>query len=189
LLAALLLAALSAPPAVPDADRLMLDSFRAACARTGDLEQMKADAVAAGWEPVADDSDPRIARLNGIGREAMGEDAIMTGGSFRATVAGRDLFLIQSRVEDKDEGYWGVGCRAYDFAASAPFEPSLLERWMGKLPTGVVEPAPGLIRRLWEPGWRPGISVEAAHVPQGHPLGAQVGLQGNILIAQAIGGF
>jgi hypothetical protein len=103
-------------------------------------------------------------------------------------VAGREVFLIVSRHED-DSGIWGAGCRLYDFAATAPVDPALLEGWMGKPPTGVEAPAPGLSRRLWEPAWRDGITFEAAHVPQGHELGEAFGLSGNILLVQAIGGF
>ena len=186
-LSALLL--LSQPAATPAAaERAILDAFKAACIRTGDMEAMKADALAAGWEPIADDADPRIERLVRTGREAAGTGAIVTGAVFRRREGARDYFLVLSRAEAA-EGYWGVGCRFYDFAATAPIDPALVETWMGKPPTGIEQPAPGLVRRLWEPGWRSGISVEASHVPPGHPLGERFGLQGNILVAQAIGGF
>jgi hypothetical protein len=184
LLFALLLAA--SPAASPD--RAMLDAFKSACARTGDMAAMKADALAAGWQEIAEDADPRVARLVRKGREEAGGDAGVSGAAFRRTEAGRDLFLVQSRAESA-EGYWGIGCRVYDFAAAAPLDPAQLQAWMGKPPTGVETPAPGLGRRLWEPGWRPGITVEASYVAPGHPLGQSLGLQGNILVAQAIGGF
>jgi hypothetical protein len=51
------------------------------------------------------------------------------------------------------------------------------------------EPAPGLTKRLWEPGWRDGVGVEISHVPKDHPVGKTYGVGGNILVAQAIGGF
>jgi hypothetical protein len=168
----------------------MLDAFKAACARTGsDIEPMKADAVRSGWAAMADDGDPRVARLVKLGREAIEKDGTGTGASFRLKVGGRDVFLIVSRYQDKS-GFWGSGCRLYDFEAAEPLDGKLLEAWMGKPPTGVQEPAPGLSKRLWEPsGWREGISVEVSHVPRKHPLGQQYGLSGNILVAQAIGGF
>ena len=183
----LLLAAQAAPiPAPPG--REMLDAFKAACSRTGDLEKMKADAVAAGWEAVADDADPRIERLNRLGRKAVGNDGRVAGASFRRTIGGRRMFLIQSRYDDRT-GFWGVGCRGYDFEAPAPLDPALLEAWMGKPPTGVEDLGGGLGRRLWEPGWRDGVTIEASHVPAGHPMGESFGLSGNVLVAQAIGGF
>jgi hypothetical protein len=183
----LLMLALGAAQAVPE--REMLDSFRAACARTGnDIEPMKADAAHSGWTAMAEDSEPRVARLVKLGREAASADGTSTGAAFRRRLGGRDIFLIVSRYEDKD-GIWGVGCRLYDFEAAAPLESTPLEAWMGKPPTAVQVPAPGLSKRLWEPGWRTGISVEVSHVPQDHPLGKQYGLSGNILTAQAIGGF
>src|SRR5688500_650624 len=143
LLLALLLAA--SPPA--SADRAMLDAFKSACASTGDMAAMKADALAAGWREIAEDSDPRVALLVRKGREEAGGDARVSGAAFRKAEAGRDLFLVQSRAEAA-EGYWGVGCRVYDFAAAAPLDPALLEAWMGRKPTGVETPAPGLGRRL-----------------------------------------
>lgn len=191
LAAALLL--LSAPPATPPAvppERQMLDAFKAACSRTGDdIEPMKADAARSGWTPMAEEGDPRIARLLKLGRDNVDKDGKISGATFRRALGGRDIFLVVSRFEDK-EGIWGSGCRLYHFEAAAPLDAKLLERWMGKPPTGVQEPAPGLSKRLWEPsGWGKGITVEVGHVPQKHPLGERFGLSGNILTAQAIGGF
>lgn len=193
LFAALLVAApaQSAPPAAAPAppEREMLDAFKAACSRTGnDIEAMKADAQAAGWTAMADDGDPRIARLVKLGREEADADGKIAGANFRRTLAGRDVFLIVSRYEDRT-GFWGAGCRLYDYEATAPLEGAALEAWMGKPPTTVQVPVPGLSKRLWEPGWRDGIMLEISHVPQGHPVGQQYGLSGNILVAQAIGGF
>jgi hypothetical protein len=191
LLAALLAAAPAQTAERPaaSAERTMLDAFKSACARTGDIEAMKADAAGSGWTAMADDGDPRLARLLKMGREAVDKDSKTAGANFSRTQSGRRIFLVVSRYEDKT-GYWGVGCRLYHFEAAAPLDGKLLEAWMGKPPTGVQEPAPGLSKRLWEPsGWRSGITVEVSHVPQNHPLGTQFGLSGNILTAQAIGGF
>lgn len=186
ILAALLLLAASAP----SSERDMLDSFKSACSRIGnDIELVKADAVRTGWTPMPDSGDPRIARLVKMGREAVEEDGTATGANYRRSSGGRDVFLIVSRYQDKS-GFWGSGCRLYHFEAAGPLADKLLEAWMGRKPTGVQEPAPGLSKRLWEPsGWREGITVEVAHVPQDHPLGKEFGLSGNILTAQAIGGF
>jgi hypothetical protein len=187
-LAAALLAAVQAAPAPPP-EREMLDAFKAACSRTGtDIEAVKADVAASGWTPMADDGDPRIARLIKLGRDAADSDGKVAGANFRRTLGGREVFLIVSRYEDKT-GFWGAGCRLYDFEAAAPLDGPALEAWMGKPPTHVEAPAPGLSKRLWEPGWRDGISLEISHVAQGNPLGLQYGLSGNVLIAQAIGGF
>ncbi len=196
LLAALLLAvpASAAPPpaeaAATSAGREMLDAFKSACSRIGDdIGPTKAAALRAGWTAMAEEADARIARLTKMGREAVEKDGTSTGATFRRRFGGHDVFLIVSRYQDKT-GFWGSGCRLYHFEAAAPLEPKLLDAWMGKPPTGVEEPAPGLSRRLWEPsGWREGITVEVSHVPQNHPLGQQYGLSGNILTAQAIGGF
>ncbi|HEX8124268.1 MAG TPA: hypothetical protein VF548_01665 [Allosphingosinicella sp.] len=187
-LAALLFAAPAA--SAPPSGREMLDSFKAACARTGnEIEPVKADAAKAGWTAMPDDGDPRIGRLIRLGKEAVAKDGTSAGAAFRRNSGGREIFLIVSRYQDKS-GFWGSGCRLYDFEASAPLDGSLLQSWMGRPPTGIQEPAPGLSKRLWEPsGWSDGIAVEVSHVPANHPLGKQFGLSGNILVAQAIGGF
>jgi hypothetical protein len=186
ILVALVVAATPAPPP----ERQMLDSFKGACSRIGnDLEAAKADAVRAGWTAMADEGDPRIARLLKLGKDAVDKDGKASASSFRRTLGGRDIFLIVSRYEDKS-GIWGSGCRLYHFEAAGPLDGKLLESWMGKPPTGVEEPAPGITKRHWEPaGWSGGITVEVGHVPQGHPIGKQFGLSGNVLTARAIGGF
>lgn len=188
LIAAAFLLASPTPALAPE--RAMLDSFKGACSRIGnDLDPARADAVRSGWTAMPEEADARIARLSKLGREAVEKDGTSTGATFRRRAGGRDIFLIVSRYQDKS-GFWGSGCRLYDFEASAPLESRLLEAWMGKPPTGVQEPAPGVSKRLWEPsGWREGITVEVNHVPQNHALGKQFGLSGNILVAQAIGGF
>jgi hypothetical protein len=175
--------------AQPVPEREMLDAFNAACARTGnDIEAMKADAAASGWSAMAEEAEPRIARLVKLGRDSTEADGTSTGATFRRTLGRRDIFLIVSRFEDKS-GFWGVGCRLYDFDAPAALDGAALKAWMGKPPTAVENPAPGLTKRLWEPGWRDGITLEVNHVPKGHPAGQSFGLSGNILVAQAIGGF
>ncbi|HEU0133515.1 MAG TPA: hypothetical protein VFR28_01715, partial [Allosphingosinicella sp.] len=180
--AAMLLAAPAVPSASPE--REMLDSFRGACSSIGnDIGHAKADAARSGWTAMAEDSDPRVARLVKLGRDSVEKDGTSTGATFRRKAGGRDIFLIVSRYQDKT-GFWGSGCRLYDFEATLPLDSKLLEAWMGRKPTGVQEPAPGLLKRLWEPsGWREGITVEVSHVPQNHPLGKQFGLSGNILTA------
>lgn len=184
---AALIAATAAPAAAPE--REMLDAFKAACARTGtDIEAMKADAAGSGWTAMPDDGDPRVARLVKLGRDAADADGKVAGANFRRTLSGREIFLIVSRYEDRT-GFWGAGCRLYDFEATAPLDGPGLEAWMGKPPTAVEIPVPGLSKRHWEPGWRDGITLEISHVPQDHPVGQQYGLSGNILVAQAIGGF
>lgn len=175
-----------APAATAPAD--MLDAFKAACGRVDAFEAMKTDAPAAGWEAIAEDADPRVARLHKIGRETVGHVGAISGATFRRMAGERQLFLIVSRYEDKS-GFWGNGCRVYDFAATAPVDAAALEAWMGRAPTGVEDFGGGLGRRLWEPGWRDGLTVEVSHVPPGHPKAAAFGIEGNVLIAQAIGGF
>jgi hypothetical protein len=185
---AFLLAVQAAPAPAAAPDRALLDAFRGACARVDRLEHMQADAAAGGWVAVEADADPRLARLVRLGREAVGADARVSGGQYRREHAGRPLYLVVSRFEDED-GLWGNGCRLYDFAAAAPLPLPVLQAWMNRPPTGGEDFGPMGSRRLWEPGWRDGVTVDISHVPAGSPLVETLGFSGNILIAQAIGGF
>ena len=193
LLAALALAATAqagaATPAraAPSAERELLDAFRAACWRVDDLAGMRADAKAAGWEELAPGAEPRIDALEKLGKAAVG-DGRSSGESYRRTLGEAKLFLVVSRFEDGD-GIWGNGCRIYHFEAAEALPLAALEAWMGRPPSGVQDYGTIGLKRLWEPGWREGVTLEIAHMPADSPLGQQYGLRGNILVAQAIGGF
>ena len=186
-LAALLLG-LQAVPAEASPDRATLDAFRAACDRVNDFDHMVADVRASGWEPVAEDAHPQLAELNRLGRESMGGEGTIRGSSYRRPVGGRTLYLIASRYEDRS-GFWGNGCRLYDFDAPARIEPATLEQWMGRAPTGTQAVPDAGTKLLWEPAWRSGVTIEVNYVPAASQLRTLFGLSGNILVAQAIGGF
>ncbi|MDF7777693.1 hypothetical protein P1X14_20730 [Sphingomonas sp. AOB5] len=182
ILAAALLLTSSAAPEAP-----LLDSFKAACQNIDDFETARADTAKAGWEAAPEDAEPRIANLLKLGREAIGDSGKISGGTYRKTFEGTTVWLVLSRFEDKS-GFWGNGCRAYDFTATMPFAPGALVEWLGKGPTGEGE-QDGMIRQSWEPGWRDGVSIEASYIPAGHPDIGNTGLQGRVLVAEAIGGF
>jgi hypothetical protein len=189
--AALLLTLQSAPavPVAPALERPMLDAFRTVCDKVDSLDGMKAAALASGWEEIPDNAEPRIERLTKFGRESIGEDGTASGANFRRLLDGRTLFLIVSRYDDKS-GFWGNGCRLYHFEAAAGIPDAELESWMGRKATGIVSPGAQHGRRLlWEPGWRDGLTIEINHLPQTSIYREQYGLSGNILVAQAIGGF
>jgi hypothetical protein len=188
---ALLLAAQAASAAAPApaADRPVLDAFRGVCDKVGALDAMKAAALAAGWEEIPDSAEPRLGRLITLGKEATEANGTNSGFNFRRVVEGRKLLLIASRYEDKS-GFWGNGCRLYDFDAAAPVNSAFARDWMGRVPTGVQALGPTIgDKMLWEPGWRSGMTVEISHVPQTSELKNKFGLSGNVLVAQAIGGF
>lgn len=185
--AAFLLALL--PPAAESPERPMLDAFRSVCDKVETLDGMKAAAVADGWEEFPDSAEPRIERINTFGRDAVGEDGTASGANFRRTIGDRTVFLIASRYVDKS-GVWGNGCRLYHFEAAAGIPDAELEAWMTKKPTGIQDPGPQYGRRLlWEPGWRNGLTVEVTHVPATSQFREQLGLSGNVLVVQALGGF
>jgi hypothetical protein len=191
LLAALLLGASPAPAKASAPEQGMLDAFKGACSNPEDFEGMKAAAKASGWEEIAEDAEPRIAALIRMGREAIGEEepgGQEFGANYRRPFGARHIFLIVSR-HVAAEGYWGNGCRVYDFDAKAALDPAALEAMVGKPPSGVQDFGDGLKNLLWEPGFRDGMSIEAKHVPADHAVGKSFGVTGNILLSQAIGGF
>ncbi len=147
-------------------------------------------AKTAGWVEVAEaDADPRIAAIIGKGREAMAKeepDATLSGQLFRQRFDGRDVYLASSRYVSK-EGYWGNGCRVYDLDAPASPSAVTLSDWVGQGPTG-TQSSGNAVKLLWEP-WQTGVSLEITYVPRDNPLGATYGIQGLILVSQAIGGF
>ncbi|WP_114953231.1 hypothetical protein [Sphingosinicella terrae] len=180
--AALLLAA---QPATADA--ALLDTFRAACERVGDLEAMQADARQGGWTAIADEADPRLARVNRSVRDGTSPENRLTLSSYRAEPAGEPLFLVVSRVEN-DQGMWIDDCRVYAFGA-APIAGTALEAWMGRPPTSSDDFGGVGLQLDWEPGWRDGMAFRVSHAPPGGALARQLGQDGNILVAQSLGGF
>jgi hypothetical protein len=186
-----LAAALLALPA--DAARAMeavplLDAFKTACAGIRDYDAARADALKSGWTEITGDADPRIARLVALGQKEVGDDATMTGAYFRHSIGDRTVFLILTHVVMTDSKIWAKGCRVYDFDAPREYDVATLAKWIGKAPTH-SENHGGAVKRLWEPGWADGVSVEVTFMPAGHPVAGSTGVQGNVLTASAIGGF
>jgi hypothetical protein len=189
-LAALITLAAAAQASTPAP---LFAAFKAACHDVQQFDRVGAAASAAGWTPVAEqDADPRIAAIVAKGRDAMRKeepDAKIAGQLFRHKFDGRDVWLATSRVEFKIDGkaMWGNGCRAYDLDAPSAVPARTLTGWVGQPPTGVQGNA-GAVKTLWEP-WHPGVTLEITYVPRDNPLGAQFGIQGLILVSQAMGGF
>lgn len=183
-----LAAAAQAPTPAP-----LFDAFKGACAGVRDFAALDRAALAAGWATAAEASaDPRIAAIVGKGRDAMRREeptARIAGQLYRRDVAGRTVWLATSRVEYPVDGksYWGNGCRVYDLDAPAAIPTRTLTDWVGAPPTGVQGNA-GAVKALWQP-WQPGVTLEITYVPRGNPLGAQYGIQGLVLVSQAMGGF
>jgi len=168
----------------------LFGAFKAACGNVASFEHLAKAATAAGWTEVAEaQADPRIATIVGKGRDAMRKEepeAKVSGQMFRQRFDGRDVWLVTSRVH-ATAGWWGNGCRAYDLDAPAAPARETLDAWVGKAPTS-VQANGNASKRLWEP-WQDGVSLEITYVPRDNPLGATYGIQGLVLVAQAIGGF
>jgi hypothetical protein len=168
----------------------LFDAFKAACFDIHKFDGVAKAATDAGWTEIAEtDADPRIAKIVKLGRDAVTKEepeAKYTGQMFRRTVDGRALHLVTSRVQMK-EGWWANGCRAYDLDMPAAPDAQTVTAWVGKPPTG-AQASGTAVKRLWEP-WQDGVTLEITYVPGGHPLGTSYGIQGLVLVSQAIGGF
>jgi hypothetical protein len=189
-LATLITLAAAAQAPVPSP---LFGAFKAACQDVRQFDGVGKAALASGWAEVAEkDADPRIAAIIGKGREAMRKEeptAKIAGQLFRHKFDGRDVWLATSRVEYPVDGkpYWGNGCRAYDLDAPAAPSTESLTGWVGKPPTG-IQAAGNATKASWEP-WNEGVTLEITFVPRDNPIGAQYGIQGLVLVSQAMGGF
>lgn len=171
----------------------LFDAFKAACYNVRQFDGVGTAALAAGWTQVAEtQADPRIAAIIAKGRDAVKReepDAVIAGQLFRHKFEGRDVWLATSRVTFKmgDRDAWANGCRAYDLDAPAAPTTPVASAWVGKAPTGSQESG-NAVKLRWEP-WQDGVSLEISYVPRDNPLGTQFGIQGLVLVSQAIGGF
>lgn len=192
-LASALLALAGAAQAAPTADeQALFAAFKGVCAKVRSLPAMASAARRGGWQAVAPQAHPSLDRLVNGGREevlAREPGARLRGAQFSRKVGQRQVWLALSRYQDAD-GAWSNGCRLYDFDAAEPIAAAALEALMGRPGTG-TQPLPGgQTKYLWEPGWRPGHGVEVSFIAdQEDPLVRKFGLKGQILTAQAIGGF
>ena len=172
----------------------LFGAFKAACFNVDKFDGLGAAATAAGWTEVAEaQADPRVTAIVAKGREAMRKEAPearVSGQMFRQRFAGRDVWLVTSRIQtgpQSNKGGWANGCRAYDLDAPAAPPREAIDGWVGTAPNTVqANGAAG--KRRWEP-WQPGVSLEITYVPRGHPLGASYGIQGLIFVSQSTGGF
>ncbi|RYD59674.1 MAG: hypothetical protein EOP60_01720 [Sphingomonadales bacterium] len=184
----MLLAAALLLAGAPD-ETALFEAFAAPCAHVAEYEKARAEALKGGWEEIADGAEPRLAKLEQAGRDALKDDpGTVLGARYRRMINGRAAFLVISRYESSEDGFWGNGCRVYDFDAPKAIDAAVGARWMGKPPTGTQPIEPGGVKHLWEP-WVDGRSFELNYVPANHPAAEQIGLVGVILVAQAMGGF
>ncbi|WP_447726751.1 hypothetical protein [Sphingomonas koreensis] len=168
----------------------LFGAFKAACFDVGKFDGVGAAAIASGWVEIPEaQADPRVTAIVAKGRDAMRKEepeAKVSGQMFRQRLDGRDVYLVTSRIQ-ASKGWWANGCRAYDLDAPAAPAREAIDGWVGTAPTGVQANGKASKRR-WAP-WQPGVSLEITYVPGGHPLGATYGIQGLILVSQAVGEF
>ncbi len=184
-------AAAAATPAPPAEDRALFAAFKGVCSKVRKMDAMASAARRGGWQVVEPSAHPNLDLLITKGRkEAQRQepDATYTGSQFHRRIGMRDLWMVHSRYRDK-EGYWSNGCRIYDFDAKAPLPLAELTALMGKPPTGSVPLPEDQVKHLWEPGWKSGHSVEVSFITGNDPVSQRFGLKGQVLMAQAIGGF
>lgn len=184
--ALLMLAAPAASQPYPATE--VLDAFRTACAQTRKFDRFEKQLPKKGWQPLPESAEPRIAQLVSKGKAALDDGERLDGHEYRKIVAGRQLYLVTSRVTDKS-GIWASGCRLYDFEAGAPIADAKLVEWMKREPTHKQDLPNGGVIRKWEPGWRSGVGVDVDFAGHGGEFNAKFGLSGVVMIASSIGGF
>ncbi|MBK8376182.1 hypothetical protein [Sphingorhabdus sp.] len=185
--AALLLAA-ATPVAQPYPADAVLAAFRKGCNDTRKFKALEKALPKQGWTMLAEGEASRVDKLVAKGKASLEADEKIEGHHYRRTVAGRELYLITSRVTD-ESGIWASGCRVYDFEADNPIRDEILVRWMKKPPTHKEEMPNGGVVRKWEPGWRSGVGVDVDFAGHGGDFNEEFGLSGVVLIASSIGGF
>ncbi|NBC35291.1 hypothetical protein GTZ99_01815 [Novosphingobium sp. FSY-8] len=188
-------AAAATAPLPSTQDRALFAAFRQVCGQVRDYAHMAATARGAGWSAVPEDAHPRLATLIARGRDAAMKDApeaTFASAQYTRTVAGRVLWLVQSRYVDQGRtaapGLWANGCRVYDFDAAAPIASRQLARLIGKRHTGTLPLPDGGTQYLWEPGFHSGHSVEVSFLRGDDAVSASFALRGLVLTTQAIGG-
>ncbi len=184
-------AAAATAPVPPPEDRALFAAFKGVCSKVRKLDAMEAAARRGGWQAVEPSANPNLQLLisKGLSDSKRQEpDASFAGSQYHRQLGGRELWLVLSRYRDKD-GYWANGCRIYDFEATTALPLEELTALMGKSPTGSLPLPEGQVKHLWEPGWKSGHSVEVSYIAGNDPFSQRFGLKGQVLMAQAIGGF
>lgn len=178
-------------PVPPAEDRALFASFKSVCSKVRKMDAMAAAAHHDGWQQVAPGAHPNLQLLVEKGKRAGlrdEPDASYSGTQFHKIVGSRELWMVQSRYRDS-EGYWSNGCRIYHFEARAPLLGDELAVLMGKPCTGTQPLPEDQVKYVWEPGWHSGHSVEVSYIAGNDPVSQRFGLKGQVLMAQAIGGF
>ena len=179
-----------APPAEnPYPAREVLAAFATACSGIENMAVAKASIVAAGWQPIPADDKGALRQLVDYGKarlvESDPEAKLLAGGEYRMAVAGRELSLALSGVDL--ETIRSQGCRVYDFAATAPISAENLEDWAVRKPGSSTEPAPGIIKHVWNPGLKPGhMEMEVSYAAPGALAGTGIPLTGLVFTATAM---
>jgi len=165
-------------------------AFTDACADVADLDKASATLPGKGWEAFEPAPDSETGQLLARGRrmtqEMMPGTRLRPMAAFRRTVAGEDLELVLSGVEQGKS--WTNGCRVYDYRETRTISLDFMEKKLGRKPAEQVA-RPGILEKaVWEPGYRPDhLSAELFHVPAGSPVIAMIGSSGICMVAQATG--
>jgi len=187
------LIAIATSAQVSPAPSPLFASFRAACSDVARFDGVDGAARGAGWREVGEaQADPRIVAILAKARAAAKDkapDAMLSGKLYRQRIDGRQAWLTTSRVTFVQDGkpVWANGCRAYDLDASTAPTREAATAWVGTAPTG-SQSSGSAIKWQWSP-WQADTALEISYVPRDNPLGVQFGIQGLILVSQAIGGF
>jgi len=162
----------------------VLRAFRDACEDFEGRFEIEAKHAALGWEPVPENSDPRLERA---ASHASAEEGAGGGlRAFRLANALRPVFLLVTRAADGPAPRRNT-CRLYDFEAGAPIDPEATQQWLHSIPARVEELAGGGSEQIWIPGWGKDTSIQVRHITRNSPLAERSGFSGNVLVVRSVG--
>jgi hypothetical protein len=178
-------------PEPAQSGQVLVANFKASCADLGEIGTAREKAAQAGWQEFTPDPDMQVAKLLAFGMKAAtamigDKDAMRTDARvMRQTLGGREIFLILSFLGQS--GHESLGCRIYDFAATAPLDADALAGLTTETPSNKVD-LPGMLpSRAWEPGLFAGhAKTQVAYVPQDSFLKQSFHLSGISLMSQTM---
>lgn len=193
MLSAAALLAVAAPAAAETPEypaREVLAAFATACSTVEEMDVARAAVAAAGWEQIPEDDSTPVGRLVLLGKSMtadMADDGtkLLSGSSYRKTVAGRQLYLALSGATLDD--ITSQGCLMYDFDATDAIPRQELEDWAVRTPNDGQSPGEGIEVSTWNPGLKPGhMEMEIAFFPKDSPTAKAMGISGMSFSATAM---
>lgn len=177
--------------AAPPATDPRIEAFRSGCLpHTRDIVRAAEALAMDGWTQAPDDDHPELAASMAMVRaetENPEFEMELSYSIWRREVAERTLYIVLSRVDtvvgqtedvdgdgtiqdwEKADEFTLLGCGLWDFDATTPIDPALVNAWLEREPVQVID-QPGIISGgTWNVfGLIPGTGeIHVGHLPEG----------------------